>query len=143
MTSPARHWLAVGAFLGAIGVALGAYSAHGLDDLLRRQGFVADDLARRMDNFETAVRYQTLHALAIMIVGLALEHRANAWWRFAGWAFLVGVLLFSGLLKVLTFTGPDFRWLGRVVPVGGLAMIVGWLALAVGALRRPRAPASV
>jgi uncharacterized membrane protein YgdD (TMEM256/DUF423 family) len=136
MTSLARRWIAVGAILGAIGVALGAYGAHGLQDLLQRLGFAGDELARRLENFETAVDYQILHALAILVVGLALEHRPTAWWRLSAWAFLVGVLLFSGLLKVLTFTGPDWRWLGAIVPVGGLAMIIGWIALGVGALRR-------
>ncbi len=117
-------------------MALGAYEAHGLHDLLQRHGYAGDDLARRLDNFETAVHYQLVHALALMIVGVALEHRASGWWRFAAWAFFVGVLLFSGLLKALAFVGPQWRWLGAIVPVGGVAMIAGWVALSVGALKR-------
>jgi uncharacterized membrane protein YgdD (TMEM256/DUF423 family) len=135
MTSLARLWIAIGAILGATGVALGAYSAHGLHDLLQRHGFAGDELTRRLANFDTAVRYQLLHALALVMVGLALEHRASGWWRYSAWAFLVGVLLFSGLLKVLTFTGPEWRWLGAIVPVGGLALIGGWIALAIGAAK--------
>jgi uncharacterized membrane protein YgdD (TMEM256/DUF423 family) len=77
-----------------------------------------------------------LHAIALVLTGLALAHRPNGAWRFAAWAFLIGIVLFSGLLKVLTFTGPSWNWLGAVVPVGGLSMIVGWIALAVGAFRR-------
>jgi uncharacterized membrane protein YgdD (TMEM256/DUF423 family) len=135
MSSLARRWIAVGAILSAIGVALGAFGAHGLSDFLEARGF-AGDLARRLDIFDTAIRYQLLHALALVVTGFALEHRPATAWRFAAWAFLVGVIAFSGSLKILTFVGPQFNWLGMVAPVGGLAMIVGWIALAVGALKK-------
>jgi len=105
--------------------------------LLQRQGYAGDDLARRLDIFETAVRYQMLHAIALVLIGLALDRRDCRSWRFAAWAFLVGILLFSGLLKVLTFAGPEWKWLGAIVPLGGLSMIAGWAALAVGAIRSP------
>jgi uncharacterized membrane protein YgdD (TMEM256/DUF423 family) len=136
MSSLARRWIGIGAILGAIGVALGAYSAHGLHHLLAEHGFAGDDLTRRLGNFETAIQYQMLHAIALVLTGLALEHRPNNAWRFAAWAFLIGILLFSGLLNVLTFAGPSWNWLGAVVPIGGVAMIAGWVALAVGAFRR-------
>ena len=137
MSSLSRRWIAIGALLGAIGVALGAYGAHGLRDLLEKiLGYTDDDLNRRLAIFETAVRYQMLHALALVFVGLALQQKESAWWRFAAWAFLIGVIIFSGLLKVLTFVDPQWNWLGAIVPFGGLAMIAGWLALAVGALRK-------
>jgi uncharacterized membrane protein YgdD (TMEM256/DUF423 family) len=77
-----------------------------------------------------------IHALAIAFVGLALELRAIWPWRFAAWAFLIGVAIFSGLLKVLTVAGPQWNWLGAIVPIGGISMIIGWLAVAVGALRK-------
>jgi uncharacterized membrane protein YgdD (TMEM256/DUF423 family) len=137
MSSIAKRWIAIGALLGALGVALGAYGAHGLADFLEARGYAGDDLARRLDIFNTAVHYQMLHALALVITGLALEHRPCAWWQFAAWAFLVGILLFSGLLKVLTFAGPQWNWLGAIVPLGGVAMIAGWTALAIGALAKP------
>jgi uncharacterized membrane protein YgdD (TMEM256/DUF423 family) len=137
MTSVARRWIAIGALLGAIGVALGAYHAHGLNDLLEKKlGYTGDDLDHRLAIFETAVRYQMFHALALVLTGFALQQKNTAAWRFAAWAFLVGVLVFSGLLKVLTFASPSWNWLGAVVPFGGLSLIVGWLALAVGALRK-------
>lgn len=136
MSSIARRWIAIGAVLGAIGVTLGAYGAHGLHHLLQEHGFEGDDLARRLNNFETAVHYQMLHAIALVLMGLALEHRPSNAWRFAAWAFLIGIVLFSGLLKVLTFVGPSWNWLGAVVPFGGVSMIVGWIALTIGALRR-------
>ena len=132
--SPSR-WIVVGAVLGAVGVALGAFGAHVLNGLLTDLGFVGDDITRRIANHETAVRYQMWHALAIVLVGIALTSRPTPWWQAAGWAFLLGVLIFSGLLYALVLTGPSWRWLGAVVPVGGASLIVGWLLLAVGALR--------
>lgn len=135
MPSLAHRWIAIGALVGAIGVALGAFGAHGLKDFLAGLGYVGDDLTRRLGIFDTAVRYQMLHAVALVITGLALERRTSHWWRFAAWAFLIGVLLFCGLLKVLTFAGPAWNWLGMVVPVGGVSLIIGWLALTIGALR--------
>jgi len=98
-------------------------------------GHEGDDLARRVANFETAVRYQMYHALAIALVGLMHAQRPRKTWRFAASAFLFGVLLFSGLLYVLTFAGPSWKWLGAVVPLGGVSLIVGWLALAIGACK--------
>jgi uncharacterized membrane protein YgdD (TMEM256/DUF423 family) len=135
MPKLSQRWIAVGALLGAIGVGLGAFGAHGLADYLNQLGYEGADLARRLDIFDTAIRYQSLHAIAIVLVGLALAQKSSAWWRAATWLFLVGVLLFSGLLKVLVFAGPAWNWLGAVVPIGGGAMILGWLALAIGALR--------
>jgi uncharacterized membrane protein YgdD (TMEM256/DUF423 family) len=139
MSSIARRWILIGAALGAIGVGLGAFGAHVLPDVLGRLGYVGDDLARRIGLFETAIRYQMLHAIAMVLVGLVLERQDRPAWRFAGWAFLIGVLLFSGLLKVMTFAGPQWNWLGMVVPIGGISMIMGWLALAVGAFQAKRA----
>ncbi|MCI0334259.1 MAG: DUF423 domain-containing protein [Planctomycetes bacterium] len=136
MTSLTRRWIAIGAVLGAIGVALGAFGAHGLSEYLKSIGYAGDDLVRRLEIFDTAVRYQLLHALAIVLVGLALQLRVSVPWRFAAWAFLIGIALFSGLLKVLTFAGQQWNWLGAIVPLGGISMIVGWLAVAMGALRK-------
>ncbi|HEX4415049.1 MAG TPA: DUF423 domain-containing protein [Lacipirellulaceae bacterium] len=137
MPSISRRWIAIGALLGALGVALGAYGAHGLSDLLeKRLGHSGDDLHYRIAISETAVRYQMYHAVAICFIGLALDRRDSAWWRFAAWAFLVGVIIFCGLLKVLAFADPKWNWLGAIVPLGGLSMIAGWLAVAIGALRK-------
>ncbi|MGE3641550.1 MAG: DUF423 domain-containing protein [Pirellulales bacterium] len=132
--SPLR-WIAVGAILGAIGVALGAYGAHGLEKQLAAWGYTGDELAKRMANHETAVRYQMWHALAIVLVGISLISRPTPLWQLAAGFLLVGVLIFSGLLYALVFTGPNWRWLGMVVPIGGVSLIVGWALLAVGAWR--------
>lgn len=126
----------MGAFLAAAGVALGAYGAHGLSGLLANRGHEGDDLVRRLANYETAVRYQMFHALGLVLVALALVSRDSSWWRWSAWAMLLGVVLFSGLLYVLALASPAWRWLGAVVPLGGLSLIVAWLLLAIGAMRR-------
>jgi uncharacterized membrane protein YgdD (TMEM256/DUF423 family) len=92
-------------------------------------------MARRLANFETAARYQMYHALALVLIGLLLYERPSRAWNVAAMLFLAGVALFSGLLYVLVFTGPAWKWLGAVVPFGGLSLVVAWLALAVGSLR--------
>jgi uncharacterized membrane protein YgdD (TMEM256/DUF423 family) len=132
--TPTR-WIAVGAVLGAIGVALGAYGAHGLDKQLVAWGYAGDELAKRLANHETAVRYQMWHALAIVLVGVAMLSRPAPLWNAAAGLMLAGVLIFSGCLYGLVLTGPSFRWLGAVVPIGGVSLIIGWVLLAVGAWR--------
>ena len=109
MNSLSRRWIAIGAALGAIGVGFGAFGAHLLPDVLTRLGYASDDLARREAIFETAIRYQMFHALAIALVGLALAQRDSTWWRGAAWAFLAGVLIFSGLLKIMTIAGSQWN----------------------------------
>jgi len=135
MSSQSHRWIAVGALVGAAGVALGAFGAHGLSDALAKLGHAGDDLTRRLANFETAVRYQMFHALALVLTGVLLQQRSTRAWQAAAWLFLAGVVLFSGLLYVLVFTGPAWNWFGAVVPIGGVSLIAGWLALAIGALR--------
>lgn len=111
----------LGGLLGGVGVALGAFGSHGLRKRLPPE---------RLETFETAVRYQMIHALALLAAGLA----AGAWpisglAVIAGWLFLAGTLLFSGSLYLLVFTG-EHRW-GAVTPLGGLAFIAAWLCLAL------------
>jgi uncharacterized membrane protein YgdD (TMEM256/DUF423 family) len=136
MPTLSRRWIAIGAVLAAIGVGLGAYGAHGLKETLARAGFTGDDLTHRLAIFETAVRYQMYHSIALVIIGLALQHRDSRGWRFAPWAFLIGIILFSGLLLVLTFADPTWNRLGAIVPFGGGAMIAGWITIAICALKK-------
>lgn len=117
-------WIALGALSGLLSVAAGAFGAHAL------KGRLAADL---LVIFETAARYQMYHALALVLVGvLALRgggpERVAGSLQLAGGLFVVGTVLFSGSLYVLALSGQ--RWLGAITPLGGLAFLGGWLALA-------------
>lgn len=119
-------WIAVAAVNGAIAVAAGAYAAHGMK--VAAGVYPADWM-------ETASRYQMWHALALLAVALLLrEAAAQPWLRVAAWAFLIGILLFSGSLYVMALT--DFRAAGWVTPIGGAAFLIGWAALAIHGFRR-------
>ena len=111
----------VGALLGAAGVAAGAFGAHGLRERLS---------AEALGWWETASRYQLLHALALVLTGLLARQRGTPL-AAATLLFLAGTLVFSGTLYALALGGP--RWLGAVTPVGGAALIAGWVALALAA----------
>jgi uncharacterized membrane protein YgdD (TMEM256/DUF423 family) len=116
-------WIRIGALLGAAAVAAGAFGAHGLKERLD---------ARSLKVFETAAQYQMYHALALLAVGLlALPGRPGPALTLAGWSFLVGILIFSGTLYGLSIS--EIKWLGAITPIGGLALILGWIALAVAA----------
>jgi uncharacterized membrane protein YgdD (TMEM256/DUF423 family) len=117
-------WLRIGAVLGFLAVAIGAFGAHGLKEHLEK--------LHRAATFETAVQYHFYHALAVLALGLAVgPHRAGTAGQVAGWSFVAGVLLFSGSLYVLSLT--DHKALGMIAPIGGVAFLVGWLAFAVSA----------
>jgi uncharacterized membrane protein YgdD (TMEM256/DUF423 family) len=128
-------WIAIaGAILAAAGVALGAFGAHGLEDALRNLGR-EETLAKRVAWFDTAVRYQLYHALGLIALAALTVVANTGWHRTAAWLFLAGILLFSGSLYAMTF-GPDaWRKLGMITPLGGLAFIAGWLALAIAIWR--------
>jgi uncharacterized membrane protein YgdD (TMEM256/DUF423 family) len=118
-----RTFLLLGALAGFIGVALGAFGAHGL-----RARLPAEMLAV----FETGVRYQMYHACAILIVALAAA-RLDGWLiRAAGWLFAAGIVLFSGSLYVLALS--RLTMFGAVTPIGGLAFLAGWACLVAAAL---------
>jgi uncharacterized membrane protein YgdD (TMEM256/DUF423 family) len=121
-----RLFFALGALSGAMAVALGAFGAHGL------KGRLAADL---LATFETGVRYQMYHALALLAVAWAVTHWAGSHLPVAaGWLFVAGTVLFSFSLYLLALTG--LRWLGAITPLGGVAFVVGWICLALAARRR-------
>lgn len=124
-----RLLLALAAISGFLAVALGAFGAHGL------QSKLADlpDAARRLEWWRTGASYHLAHALAMGLAALVTERIAGRAPFVAGYAFLLGTLLFSGSLYAMTVTGV--RVLGAVTPFGGLAFLVGWAALAWAALR--------
>ena len=120
-----KPFLLTGAVAAGLAVAAGAFGAHALSERLTPE---------RLAVFETAVRYQMYHALALLFVGWAartLPGAGGALLTSAGWCFVTGILVFSGSLYLLVLT--DTGWLGAVTPVGGVAFLVGW-ALLVGAL---------
>jgi uncharacterized membrane protein YgdD (TMEM256/DUF423 family) len=129
-------WLRIGALAGFLAVALGAFAAHGLTELPDLKPSPGDSpeaaafKLRRLQNFETASRYNMYHALALLAVGLlAAGGRSGMALQAAGWSFVVGILLFSGSLYAYGLTG--LKWLGAITPLGGLGFLAGWLALAV------------
>jgi uncharacterized membrane protein YgdD (TMEM256/DUF423 family) len=119
-----RLFFALGALAAFIGVALGAFAAHGLKERLD---------ANLLATFEIGVRYQMYHSLALLGVAWACTKWPGALTSTAGWLFVAGIVVFSGSLYVLALTGV--RWLGAVTPLGGLAFLAGWICLAWAALK--------
>ena len=115
-----RLILAAGAALAGLGVALGAFGAHGLKHLLD---------AERLGWWQTGVQYQVWHGLALVALSAAPLGRLNL----PAWLLGVGACIFSFSLYLMALTG--WRWLGAVTPFGGLAMILGWAVLAWRAAR--------
>ncbi|MFO0909584.1 MAG: DUF423 domain-containing protein [Isosphaeraceae bacterium] len=109
-------------------------AAHGLKERLESLGTAA--------TFQTGVEYHFYHVAALLAVGLLSLHlngpRTSL--NVAGWAFLVGILVFSGSLYILGVTG--IRWLGAITPLGGVAFLVGWVALALAAAAPEPKPAA-
>ena len=119
-----RVFFLLGSLAAGTGVALGAFAAHAL------RGRLGADM---LNVFETGVRYQLYHALALLGVAWASTRWPGAATTAAGWCFVAGTIVFSGSLYALSLTGQ--RWLGAITPLGGLAFIGGWLLL-VGRLWR-------
>ncbi|MEN2395574.1 DUF423 domain-containing protein [Pseudomonas halotolerans] len=119
-----RSFLMLAAFFGFTGVALGAFAAHGLKNRLS-----ADYLAI----FHTGVTYQLVHTLALLGVALLVTHIPGRIVTWAGISFVIGILLFSGSLYLLTLTG--ISKLGIITPFGGVAFLIGWLCLGLAAWR--------
>ena len=114
-----RTFMTVASLLGALGVTLGAFGAHGLKSRVDPQMLAV---------WETGVRYHLVHALALLAVAWLVDRHQSVTAIWAGWLFVAGVVVFSGSLYVMTLTG--LRWLGAVTPLGGVAFITGWLLLA-------------
>lgn len=128
-----KLWIPLAAVFGLTGVGMGAYAAHGL-------GFIADPAVREAtrSSLQMAVQQQMFHALALLAVGVwTLKGAGNRWLCAAGGLFALGVVLFSGLIYLRTFTGIEaFR---PLVPWGGMCWILAWLCVAVAGWRSQRA----
>ena len=119
-----RFFFVSGCILAALAVVAGAFGAQALEGRLTPE---------RMATFETAARYQMYHALALLACAAAVNRFAAGTATAAGWLILGGILIFSGTLYALSFGAP--RILGAITPIGGVALIAGWVLLALAALR--------
>ena len=125
----AKTWIVLGASLGAVAVFLGAFGAHGLPGYLGTLEITGSEISRRVANWETAAKYQMYHSLALLLVGLLAARRSLVSLHLAGFSMFFGTLIFSGCLYALVLSGV--KVLGAIVPIGGVLMILGWVALAV------------
>ena len=112
------NFLVIGAISGFLVVILGAFGAHGLKDILDEYG---------KSIYEKAVLYHMFHTIGILILGLIEKIQPAIQLHLPGWAFLLGIVLFSGSLYSLAVTG--FKWMGMITPIGGVFFIIGWVSL--------------
>lgn len=119
-----KGFLKTAALLGALSVGMGAFAAHALKELLSQRVLVT---------FETAVRYQFYHLLALALVAILYAAFPNKRMVAAGWLFIAGIIIFCGSLYMLCYVQatvqPGYKWLGPITPFGGLAFIAGWVML--------------
>lgn len=115
--------LLLAAFFGATGVAIGAFGAHGLSAILEANG--------RETSFRTGTIYHLVHALALLGTGILLSQIDSQLLLYAGYAFVAGILFFSGSLYILSIF--DIRMMGAIAPIGGIAFIIGWVLIGVAA----------
>ena len=114
-----KFWFISAAISGFLSVALGAFGAHSLKNILDAYG---------KSIYEKAVLYQMFHTVALFAVGVLQHLNRDISFSMAGWGFLAGIVLFSGSLYLLAVIG--IKWLGAITPVGGLAFLFGWISLA-------------
>lgn len=125
MPQTAKVFLILGGFNAALVVLLGAFGAHGLK---------ARMTAEMLAVYQTGVHYHLFHALGLIALGLAATQiPASPYLKWSGWLMLVGIILFSGSLYVLSVSG--LRWLGMVTPFGGMAFIAAWVVFVVAILK--------
>lgn len=121
-----KGFLKTAALLGAFSVAMGAFAAHSLKEMV-------SDYA--LGIFETAVRYQFYHVFGLVIVAILYKEFPGKWLKWSGRLFIAGIILFSGSLYVLTVIKgaalPGYQWVGAITPFGGLCFILGWIFMLV------------
>lgn len=123
-----KNWIATGAFLAAVSVMAGALGAHAF------RGQISENL---LDSYRTGVLYHTVHAIALVVVGILARVFPARNFAPSGWLFSAGILFFSGsiyLLSTRELSGWDVSFMGPVTPIGGLLFMAGWVVLAVKVL---------
>lgn len=120
-----KQILVMGAVFMALTVLLGAFGAHALKKVLS-----SDMLAI----YQTAVQYQFYHSLGLLVVGTIGLHYPPKWIRWSGIFLMAGIVLFSGSLYVLAFSG--IKAFGAITPIGGVSFVIGWVMLVVGIIQR-------
>lgn len=121
-----RLFICLGALFGFLGVVLGAFGAHGLQNIVE---------AKQLAVWHTGVQYQIYHSLALLSASLLAVSLVNPRIaRWAGWAFVLGILLFSGSLYAIVLLGV--KTLGLITPIGGLFFLIGWLLLLLAAIKK-------
>ncbi|MFC3414900.1 DUF423 domain-containing protein [Algoriphagus hitonicola] len=116
-----KQIIQVAAILGALAVGIGAFGAHGLEDILAKNG--------RTETFETAVKYHFYHAITLLLVGILSNSRVGylRGMSFSAINLIIGIIIFSGSLYILSIT--NITWLGAITPIGGIAFILGWVGI--------------
>jgi len=120
-----KLFLIIGSVFGGFAVMIGAFGAHALKNLLESSG--------RTETFETAVKYQFYHALALILLGILMLNFKHNLYNYAGYSFMIGTIVFSGSLYILCLTG--ITKFGMITPIGGLFLIAGWTLLLFGILK--------
>jgi len=127
-----KGFLKTAAFIGALAVILGAFGAHKLKELVSESAVIT---------FDTGVKYQMYHAIALAIVAILYQQFSKKSMKLAGWFFIIGILLFSGSLYILTVKAalvlPNLSWAGPITPIGGLFFVAGWIAMGIGVKSKP------
>jgi uncharacterized membrane protein YgdD (TMEM256/DUF423 family) len=122
-----RGFLKIAAILAMISVLLGASGAHTLKKFLSKEV---------LEIFDTAVRYQFYHTIGIFLAAILYKDFVGKWMKIAGYSFLLGILLFSGSLYLLTYAkdtmNENLYWIGRITPLGGTCFLWGWISILVG-----------
>ena len=126
-----KNYLAAATLLAALAIALGAFGAHGLKQLIS---------VEKLETFKTGVQYQFYHAIAIALVVLISQFLDNQWIKRSIWFFIVGIIGFSGSLYLFTYFAvintEGGKWIGIVTPIGGLCFLIGWILLTIGLLKK-------
>jgi len=137
-----KNWITIGALSASFAVVTGAFAAHGLDGHLTDlhppskmktiAGFEVPASYKYLQDFKTAADYQMVHSLGLIMVGLLALHVRKRSLTIAAWSFVIGIVLFSGSLYLLVLLNQPK--LGMITPLGGVAFLVGWIALAVAGI---------